>query len=81
MNSVRVKEQIQIELWSRVPRRVSTPVWENIRKWVEKGIIERTHDQADQTEGDQTSAAIWWRVQDQAAEDYDGQRPGSRSDF
>ena len=81
MNSVRVKEQIQIDLWSRVPRRVSTPVWENILKWVEEGIVARTHDQADQTEGDQTSAAIWWRVQDQAVEDYDGQRPGSRSDF
>jgi len=81
MNSVRVKEQIQIDLWSRVPRRVLNPVWETIRKRVREGIIERTHDQADQTEGDQTSAAIWWRVQDQAAEDYDGQRPGSRSDF
>ena len=81
MNSVRVREQIQIELWSRVPCRVSTPVWENIRKWVEKGIVARTYDQAGQIEGEQTSAAIWWRVWDQAAEEYDGQRPGSRSDF
>jgi len=80
MNSVRVREQIQIELWSRVPCRVSTPVWENVRKRVEAGIVARTYDQANQTEGDQTGAAIWWRVWDQAVEEYDGQLPGQETD-
>jgi hypothetical protein len=68
MNSARGREQ----LWHLLQRRVSTPIRDVMRVRVPN---------MGRPFAVRTFADVGQRVADQAAEDYDEQRPGARSDF
>jgi hypothetical protein len=77
MDSSQVRKQIKSKPLDWVQWRVTDPVWNKIMERIEADSVHQAFDRAIPAVPIRFNVEVW----DQAAEEYDGQRPGLRSDF